>query len=133
MSEQPDPKESGPEKDITHARPLVWALVAIILGAAIIALALLIAYRLIQEPEAKSPEQEPPMEQEAAGNEQAALQRAPQEDLAEYESRMEQRLHSVGWVDREQGIVHMPIDRAMDLLVQRGLGEENPAAEGESP
>jgi hypothetical protein len=30
-------------------------------------------------------------------------------------------LTTYGWVDRENGIVHIPIDRAMDLILQRGL------------
>jgi hypothetical protein len=29
-----------------------------------------------------------------------------------------QRLQSWGWIDRKQGLLHMPIDRAMDLVVQ---------------
>ena len=29
-----------------------------------------------------------------------------------------QRLSSWGWIDRKAGAVHMPIDRAMDLVVQ---------------
>ena len=32
-----------------------------------------------------------------------------------------QKLNSYGWQDRSNGIVHIPIDRAMDLVVQRGL------------
>ncbi len=30
-------------------------------------------------------------------------------------------LYSYGWVDEKAGVVHIPIERAMDLLVQRGL------------
>jgi hypothetical protein len=33
----------------------------------------------------------------------------------------EEQLHSYGWVDRQSGIVHIPIDRAIDLIVERGL------------
>jgi hypothetical protein len=33
----------------------------------------------------------------------------------------EQKLNSYGWVDQKAGTVRIPIDRAMDLLVQRGL------------
>jgi len=29
-------------------------------------------------------------------------------------------LNNYGWVDRNQGIVHIPIDRAIDMLVQQG-------------
>ncbi len=39
------------------------------------------------------------------------------QDLA----REEDTLYSYGWVDEKAGAVHIPIDRAMDLLVQRGL------------
>jgi hypothetical protein len=33
----------------------------------------------------------------------------------------EKVLYSYGWVDEKAGTVHIPIERAMDLLVQRGL------------
>jgi hypothetical protein len=33
----------------------------------------------------------------------------------------EEELNSYGWVNQDAGIVRIPIDRAMDLLVQRGL------------
>ena len=33
----------------------------------------------------------------------------------------EKTLYSFGWIDEKAGTVHIPIERAMDLLVQRGL------------
>ena len=30
-------------------------------------------------------------------------------------------LHSYGWVDRQAGVVRIPIDRALTLLLERGL------------
>jgi hypothetical protein len=33
----------------------------------------------------------------------------------------DKELYSYGWVDEKAGIVRIPIERAMDLLVQRGL------------
>ena len=33
----------------------------------------------------------------------------------------EQTLNSYGWVDQAAGTVHIPIERAMDLIAQRGL------------
>ena len=33
----------------------------------------------------------------------------------------ENTLYSYGWVDEKAGIVRIPIDRAMDLIVERGL------------
>jgi hypothetical protein len=48
------------------------------------------------------------------------LQVDPVEDL--YQVRAQQRgaLDSYGWVDRSQGIVHIPIARAMELILERG-------------
>ena len=49
----------------------------------------------------------------------------------------EKTLYSYGWVDEKAGTVHIPIERAMDLLVQRGLpvrsqGTSVPAATAKS-
>lgn len=33
----------------------------------------------------------------------------------------EKELYSYGWVDEKAGTLHIPIDRAMDLIAQRGL------------
>lgn len=35
-----------------------------------------------------------------------------------WRKQAEQRLSSTGWVDREKGLVHIPIDRAMELVEQ---------------
>jgi hypothetical protein len=40
-------------------------------------------------------------------------------------ARQETKLNSYGWVDRSNGIVHIPIERAMDLIVARGLPVQN--------
>jgi hypothetical protein len=45
----------------------------------------------------------------------------PSEGLREREAELE-RLRSWGWVDRDHGIVHMPIERAMELVVQQEAG-----------
>jgi len=45
----------------------------------------------------------------------------PWEQIRELRTREEQTLDSYGWVDREKGIVRIPIDRAIDLTMERGL------------
>jgi len=49
------------------------------------------------------------------------LQADPRRDLQRFREGQRELLSSYGWVDKNAGIVHIPIDRAMDLLVQRGL------------
>ena len=49
----------------------------------------------------------------------ARLQASPDEDLARMRAISEQGLDRYEWVDREAGIVRIPIERAMELYVQR--------------
>lgn len=42
-------------------------------------------------------------------------------DLAAFRAKEEAELNSYGWVDRKAGTVRIPIDRAIDLLLARGL------------
>jgi hypothetical protein len=56
------------------------------------------------------------------------LQANPRADLRELRESEEKRLDSYGWVDRNAGIVHIPIDEAMKLTLQHGL-PSRPATE----
>ena len=49
------------------------------------------------------------------------LQEHPREDLSELRAREDEILTSYGWVDRNAGIVRIPIDAAMKLTLERGL------------
>jgi hypothetical protein len=52
------------------------------------------------------------------------LQIAPQEDLEIYQATQSAKLEGYGWVDQETGVVRIPIERAMELLAERGLPVE---------
>lgn len=49
------------------------------------------------------------------------LQRDPAEDLRAFKASEDAALGSYGWVDRQAGTVRIPVDRAMDLVMQRGV------------
>jgi hypothetical protein len=49
------------------------------------------------------------------------LQVDPAADLIELRAREDARLHTYGWVDKKAGVIHIPIERAMDLVLQRGF------------
>jgi hypothetical protein len=49
------------------------------------------------------------------------LQVAPATDLENLRKAEAAVLNSYGWVDRKAGIVRIPIDRAIDVLAERGL------------
>jgi hypothetical protein len=39
----------------------------------------------------------------------------------EFEEKQRDALTSYGWIDRQAGVVHIPIDRAIELTLERGL------------
>ena len=45
----------------------------------------------------------------------------PSEELRRMRAEEEMALHSYGWVDRSQGIVRIPIERAMALIHDKGI------------
>jgi hypothetical protein len=52
---------------------------------------------------------------------QPQLQQSEVLDLKAVRAAEDQVLNSYAWIDPEKGVVRIPIDRAMDLLVERGL------------
>ena len=50
-----------------------------------------------------------------------ALQTQPFKDIHTLRQSETDRLNSYGWVDQGAGVTRIPIDRAMDVLLQRGL------------
>ncbi len=50
------------------------------------------------------------------------LQVYPVRHWKDFEAAESNRLSSYGWMDRSNGVVHIPIERAMDLIEQRGVG-----------
>lgn len=52
---------------------------------------------------------------------QPQLEAEPRIYLDEIREAQRQTLDSYGWVDKPNGVVRVPIDRAMELLLKRGL------------
>ena len=55
------------------------------------------------------------------------LQVYPVRHWKDFEAAEASRLSSYGWMDRSTGVVHIPIERAMELIEQRGVGPLPPA------
>jgi hypothetical protein len=58
------------------------------------------------------------------------LQAQPWEDLRRYREEQSRTLLNYAWIDRKAGIVRIPIERAMELVIERGpapsAGERTP-------
>jgi hypothetical protein len=55
------------------------------------------------------------------GEEFPRLQLAPREEMEALRAREQADLHSYGWIDRTTGVVRIPLGRALDLILERGL------------
>jgi hypothetical protein len=49
------------------------------------------------------------------------LQISPPRDLAAFRAQEDAELNTYGWINRTAGVARIPIDQAMNLLLQRGL------------
>src|SRR2546425_12566777 len=61
------------------------------------------------------------------------LQVNPREDWLKFHAAQQQALESYAWENRQTGTVRVPIERAMELLLERGVpvaGEKAPATAG---
>jgi hypothetical protein len=61
---------------------------------------------------ASMPQKEPPLPN---------LQTQPFRDIYQMRQAANAKLNSYGWVDKDGGVTHIPIDRAMDVMLQRGF------------
>ncbi len=52
---------------------------------------------------------------------QPRLERNERVEIRDFRLQEEQTLNSYGWVDEKAGLVRIPIERAMQLVAQRGL------------
>lgn len=60
------------------------------------------------------------------------LQTSPADDLARMRAAEDRALGGYRWIDKERGVVQLPIERAMDILLEDGLpktGAEVPLVE----
>lgn len=119
----PAPPAAHETRD-ADVRKLTWMgvglLALIVVGFVVteVAFHYLVGHRPIKPPTALFTREQmppPPLVQEHSGLE-----------LHQYLKEQKQILNSYGWVDRKAGIVRIPIARAMDLLLQKGLTVRQP-------
>jgi hypothetical protein len=126
--------ETHHESSDVPARPLSWALVIFIIFAVVTHVVLLFMYKGMASAERKR--MDPPMTNVArpananVPQNQPLLQPFPQgsippqrstpvSDMVDMRRAEEKALGTYGWIDKQKGVVHIPIDVAKDLAVQR--------------
>ena len=67
-----------------------------------------------------------PLADEWRGPPAPALQVSPLQEMRSMREREQRVLGSYGWVDRDKGVVRIPIERAMTLVAQREAASSAP-------
>jgi hypothetical protein len=106
------------ERDV-QLRPLIFLGVglAVLAGAVLVLLVLLFDYLAARRVELTPPPS--PLLETGRLPPQPRLQVLPQRDRQLLRAEENAVLQSYGWVDRQAGIVHIPIARAMELLAEQ--------------
>lgn len=63
----------------------------------------------------------PPMAQREEPPPGPRLQATPSRDLAEFKAAQQRALSSYAWIDKDAGVVRIPVDRALELVEKSGL------------
>ena len=130
MSTETEPKPNR-EEGYEHRDANIRALLQFGFGLAAILVIIFFAMRwTFSFLSAKSPMGPPPTPFESARvlPPQPRLQVEPHQDLKTYCDQQLSNLNGYGWVDQHNGVVHIPIDQAMDKLVRQGLPARTPGA-----
>jgi len=115
----PLPSRHHEESDISP-RGVMWFGIGLAICAALIAGLVALMHQRLDHAAGLWPHRSvnvPPDHQAPA----PALQVDPTQDLAKLRADEELRLRNHAWVDPKAGIVHIPVDHALELILQRGL------------
>jgi hypothetical protein len=110
------------ESDI-NVRAILGTGAGMIVGAVVIGVVVWALFVLLSKREARDVLTEFPL---ASGQAQRLppeprLQTDPREDLRALRQAEDNALQSYGWIDKNTGVVRIPIDQAMKLTLERGL------------
>jgi hypothetical protein len=117
---------SGPGRGHEQSDANIRAIVQMGIGLAVLTIAALLLmwglFRYFAASEAKSEPPPSPMAETRPLPPPPRLQVEPEIDLEHLRATEDEKLNAPpSWVNRQAGVVRIPIDRAMELIVERGL------------
>jgi hypothetical protein len=125
--------EEGYEQQDLTAQSIFAFLISLVVGGVLVYLVVLGLYKFMDARQrARHPQQSPLVHQvetdtrivspdEIKDFPEPRLERNERIEINDFRLKEEQTLNSYGWVDEKSGVVRIPIDRAMQLVAQRGL------------
>ncbi len=128
------------EREDLAAKPILVFLLALTVGCVLVALVLKGMYSYLDSYENHHQPVQSPLVQQTTAETRAVspgdITKFPQPrlesnerlEINDFRGQEEKTLNSYGWVDQQAGVVRIPIDRAMQLVTQRGLPTRPPAS-----
>jgi hypothetical protein len=99
--------------------PVKWTVIVFVLILAVIHLGVWSLYQYARDVDQSRDVRRTFVEAVPPSPPEPRLQVDPKVDLQEYLRQEQQILKTYGWVSRGQGQVHIPIERAMEMVVER--------------
>jgi hypothetical protein len=124
-------QEQGYQADAVDPRK-VWATVGVLLLTVLLcwgAIAWLVNFLETRHAAFRLPMSE--LEREHLLPPEPRLEAQPRLDGIRYRQQALQQLNSYGWVDQQQGIAHIPLKQAQQLILQQGWPEHDAGQPGE--
>jgi hypothetical protein len=93
--------------------------VVLLVVAVVVHLLMWVLFNFFNSQEAKVDPKPSPMFQKDQSPPEPRLQLSPPQDLESFRNSQKENLDNYGWVNPEKGIVRIPIDQAMKLVIER--------------
>lgn len=119
--EATDPRDIHHEESDVNVRAIFGFGLGLVGAAIVIHVAVWLLFRLFDARESPSGPQRALAAEQTSVSPAPRLQVTPRQDLKELRAQEEAILNSYRWVDKNAGVVRIPISEAMRLTVQRGL------------
>lgn len=119
-TDQPNQRRSGHQASEINLRAVTWTAIGLTISVIVICLGVGGLFIFFERQAASG---SPPSGISTASRLPPAprLQSDPTADWQQFLEAENAKLNSYGWIDKSAGVIRIPIDRAMDLLAQRGL------------
>jgi hypothetical protein len=125
--------EEGFERQDLSAQGVLAFLISLVVGGVVVYFVIWGLYHFLDSRQRSHPTQQSPLVKQMETDTrivspdeikkfpQPRLETNERVEIKDFRLKEEQTLNSYGWIDEKAGVVRIPIERAMQLLAQRGL------------
>ncbi len=111
-TQQPEHPQTAFEPTDWNLAPVAWVYIGTLVLLVISCLVLIVAYPEALPDASRALHINPPGPR---------LQTNPQSDLQRFRAAEDKQLNGYYWIDKQKGLVHIPIEQAMKKLAQQGI------------